>query len=234
MIFRFVRSIPILTLALLLGYSSTNLATPAPTSPVDKASPTSEPTTKLTKFQTLSDTVVIPGERVGPVTRNTTRQDLVKQFGQNRLQDRAVSIGEGFTEPGTRVNPGVDRSFTVVWTDTSRTRPKEIRNLGPAWRTPEGIGVGTSLAQLQQTLGSFKFYGFGWDYSGTVLLEGTKLAKYKNALILRLRTAPGVAEKFPDDLRAVEGDGLFSSTNPHLRSLKPQVGEMIVRLAANP
>jgi hypothetical protein len=166
------------------------------------------------------------------VTRHTTRQDLAKRFGAARLTDQPISIGEGFTEPGTRVNLGSEFSFSIVWADSMRTQPKEIRNLGSGWRTPQGIGVGTPLAQLQQKLGLFKFYGFAWDYGGTVLLEGTKLAKYEDLLILRLRTAPDAAQRSPNDFKALIGERQFSSNNSHLPPLKPMVGEMIVRLAS--
>jgi hypothetical protein len=225
---KFAKSIPILAFVLLVGCSNTNLATNAAKSPLDKASPASAPTTKAKKSDTLSDTVVIPGVRVGPVTRNTTRQDLAKQFGAAHLKDQPINIGEGATEPGTRVDLGSKRSFSVVWTNSSRTKPKEIRYLGSDWRTLQGIGVGTSLAQLQQKLGTFKLYGFAWDYGGTVVLEGTKLAQYDKKLVLRLRIAPNAAEKSPNDFKAVIGDRLFASTNPHLPPLKPEVGEMIV------
>lgn len=230
---KYAQKIPILTLVFLLGCSSTNFATNAATSSVSQPTPASAPSTTTLKADTQSDHLVVPGVRVGSVTGNTTRQDLVKRFGAARLNDQLVSIGEGFTEPGTRVDLGLKRSFTVVWTDASRTKPKEIRNLGSDWRTSQGIGVGTPLAQLQQKLGTFKLYGFAWDYGGTVVLEGTKLAKYKDVLILRLRTAPNAAQRAPNDYQAVTGDGLFSSTNPHLSPLKPVVGEMIVRLAPN-
>lgn len=231
--FKYAKRIPILTLVCLLGCSNTHFATNAATSSISQPAPASARSTTAPKSDTQSDNLVVPGVRVGSVTRNTTRRDLVKGFGAARLKDQPVSIGEGFTEPGTRVDLGSKRSFTVVWTDASRTKPKEIRNLGSDWRTAQGIGVGTSLAQLQQKLGTFKLYGFAWDYGGTVLLEGTKLAKYKDVLILRLRTAPNAAQRSPNDYQAVTGDGLFSSTNRHLSPLKPEVGEMIVRLAPN-
>ena len=228
----FARSLPIFALVTLLGCSTLNLAANAATSLLNKSSAAPVPTTKATKPATLPDTLIIPGERVGPVTRSTTRQDLAKRFGATRLTDQAIDIGEGFTEPGTSVNLGSEFSFSVVWADARRTQPKEIRNLGSGWRTPQGIGVGTPLAQLQQKLGSFKFYGFAWDYGGTILLEGTKLAKYKDLLILRLQTAPNAAQRSPNDFKAVIGDRQFSSKNPHLPPLKPEVGEMIVRLAS--
>ena len=229
---KLAKSLPIFGFVVVLGYFNTNLVTRA-VSPVKKPYPASAPSTQAQKPDTLSDTQVIPGVRVGPVTRNTTRQDLAKRFGAARLKDQPINIGEGETEPGTRVELGSKRSFSVVWTDSSRSKAKEIRYLGSDWRTPQGIGVGTSLAQLQQKLGTFKLYGFAWDYGGTVLLEGTKLAQYDQKLILRLRIAPDAARKSPNDFKAVMGERQFSSSNPHLRSLKPEVGEMIVQLAPN-
>ena len=225
-------SIPILVLATWLGCSTLTLAAHPVTSLLGQSSPASAPTPKATKPATLPDTLVIPGERVGSVARHTTRQDLAKRFGAARLTDQPISIGEGFTEPGTRVNLGSEFSFSIVWADSMRTQPKEIRNLGSGWRTPQGIGVGTPLAQLQQKLGLFKFYGFAWDYGGTVLLEGTELAKYEDLLILRLRTAPDAAQRSPNDFKALIGERQFSSNNSHLPPLKPTVGEMIVRLAS--
>jgi hypothetical protein len=217
--------VPIATLVLLLGCSNVNSANES-----TNVSPSTPATTTTPSTATLSETLIIPGERVGPVTANTTRQDLAELFGEANLTDEDVNIGEGFTEPATRVNLEPEKSFTVVWADTSRTQPVEVRNFGKAWQTPQGIGVGTPLSQLQEKLGEFQLYGFAWDYGGTVVLEGTELAQYEDSLILRLQTAPDAAEKSPDDFQAVAGDGTFSSTNPHLQTLDVEVGETIVRL----
>jgi hypothetical protein len=217
--------VPIATLVLLLGCSNVNSANES-----TNASPSTPATTTATPTATLSETLIVPGERVGPVTPNTTRQDLAELFGEANLTDEEVNIGEGFTEPATRVKLEPEKSFSVVWADTNRTQPVEVRNLGREWQTPQGIGVGTPLSQLQETLGEFQLYGFAWDYGGTVVLEGTELAQYEDSLILRLQTAPNAAEKSPDDFQAVAGDDTFSSTNPHLQALDVEVGEIIVRL----
>lgn len=229
--FKPVKSLPLGALIVMLGCSIANSATKAAMSSEQASSAVPSTTTKATQANPLRDTLVIPGERVGPVTRNTTRQDLVKRFGKARLSDRSVNIGEGSTQPGTRVDLGPERSFTVIWSDTTRTKPVEIRNLGPAWQAPQGIRVGTPLNQLQQKLGTFQFFGFAWDYGGTVALEGTKLAQYQKTLVLRLATAPNAPQRAPNDYQAVVGDRKFSSTNPRLKSLGVKVGEMIVRLA---
>lgn len=136
--------------------------------------------------------------------------------------------------PATRVDLGEARSLTVIWTDESRTQAEAVSQLGADWKTAEGIGIGSTLADLQAALGPFQLYGFGWDYSGTVVLTGTRLAQYSNALILRLAPQPGTAEARSDDFKAVMGEQLIDSDNPHLQFLYPSVNRMIVRLTKTP
>lgn len=124
------------------------------------------------------DTTIIPGDRVGPVTRKTTRAELARLYGKATLSDRTIAGAEGIGSfPVTGVNLGPQRSFTVVWKDEKRTEAIAVRELGTAWKTPEGLRVGLPLAQLRQILGEFQLYGLAWDYSGTVRLEQTRLAK---------------------------------------------------------
>lgn len=192
----------------------------------DPNTPSQAPATAIPDAETL----IIPGERVGQVTNNTTFKDLVSLFGAEHLTNQPFSVGEGETRPATRVNLGEARSFTVIWTDESRSRAEAVSQLGTDWKTPEGIGAGMSLIDLQSQLGNFQLYGFAWDYSGTVVLDKTRLAKYSGLLTLRLSPQPGAAESQSADFEAVMGDRLYDSTNPHLQALYPTVDRMIVRL----
>ncbi|MFB2834568.1 hypothetical protein [Floridanema evergladense] len=209
----------IATLTLLITYSNNYLVT------------AKTPTNQLTIAQTnqLKDTLVIPGERVGPITKNTSRQELTKLFGASRLQDKTIFGPEGMGKfPATSVNLGSERSFTIVWVDEKRTKPATIRDFGSAWKTPQGIGVGTSLTELRKQLGEFKLYGLAWDYSGTILLENTKLANYYGKLILQVAANPDAAKKYPRQYQAVMGDSTFSSSNPNWQPLEITVQQMMV------
>lgn len=185
----------------------------------------------IAQSKQLKDTLVIPGQRVGPVTSKTTKEDLIKLFGKSSLTDKTIPgpEGEGLYA-ATQVNLSEDRSFMVVWSDNTRTKPLDVRNLGTAWKTPEGIGVGTPLSELQQKLGEFKLYGLGWDYSGTIKLESSRLSRYQGKLILQVSTAPDADKKFPNDYKAVSGDGTFSSTDHHWKPLGVRLGSMVVVL----
>ncbi|HEY9887379.1 MAG TPA: hypothetical protein V6D02_03205 [Candidatus Obscuribacterales bacterium] len=195
------------------------LPAPAPAPSVSPAVPSSP------------DALILPGERVGPVTPNTSRADLAAQWGEAALTDADIAVGEGFTEAGTVVNGGTDTAFAIIWVDASQSQPAIVKDFGPAWQTPEGIHIGTSLAELQQLLGPFELYGFGWDYGGTVVLAGSNLAHYEGQLILRLQ--PSSADSWQQHTaawQAVQGDKLIASDDPNLIPLDLQISDLIVYL----
>jgi hypothetical protein len=174
-----IRGIFKATSILLLGYSATMLVDFSTSSLVATALP-QQMNSSLTLAQAnySKDNLVIPGERVGPVTRNTTRQQLSKLFGESRLTDKSeFNHYENQKITYTEVKLSGNRSFTVVWSDNTRTKPVQIHNLGSAWKTPEGIGMGTSLSELRRKLGEFQLYGLGWQYSGLMVLEKYPLKK---------------------------------------------------------
>jgi hypothetical protein len=236
---------PKLLVAALLLLGGCAVFTPAPQPELNSpaASPGAEAPTEATESpaaqvpansdelpDALTDTTVIPGERVGPVTRDTSREALAQLFGEDNLTDEEVSVGEGFTQPGTVVDLGEERSFSIVWTDESRSQPQEVRDLGSAWTTPQGIGVGTPFSELQQKLGAFELYGLGWDYGGTVAFEDSKLSQYQDLLILRVQPTEESAKNSSSALQAVSGDSLFPSSDPNFQDLDLEVAEMIVYL----
>ncbi|MFN6464660.1 MAG: hypothetical protein RMZ41_022975 [Nostoc sp. DedVER02] len=217
-----IKGIVTAALALLLNYS----ANPAFALPQKINNPIT-----VAKSQPLKDTLIIPGERVGPIARTTTKQDLVKLFGASHLVDKTISGPEGMGSfAATQVNLNQGRSLLIVWSDNTRKKPLDVRNLGSAWKTREGIGVGTPLSELRKKLGNFKLYGLAWDYGGTILLDSSKLSRYQGKVILRVDAAPNAYEKFPNDYQAVSGDGTFSASDRHWKPLGIRLTEIIVVL----
>ncbi|MFN6497142.1 MAG: hypothetical protein RMX65_009080 [Nostoc sp. DedQUE01] len=218
----YIKTITTAALALLLIYSAKEAV--GLTQKIDSS-------VTIAKSQSLTDTLIVPGERVGPITRTTTKQDLVKLFGASRVVDKTIPGAEGIGSfPATQLKLDRGRSLLVVWSDNTRTKPLDVRNLGSAWKTREGIGVGTPLSELRKKLGNFKLYGLGWDYGGTILLDSTKLSRYQGKMILRVDAAPSAYEKFPNHYQAVSGDGTFSSSNSHWKPLGIKLSEIIVLL----
>ncbi|HSM81686.1 MAG TPA: hypothetical protein VLS96_08370 [Nodosilinea sp.] len=180
---------------------------------------------------TAADLLVVPGQRVGPVTAQTSRAALAAHYGEAALADAPIAMGEGTTAPGTLVTPGPGQAFSVVWSDSTQTRPQLARDFGPAWRTPEGLGVGTDYATVAAALGTFGIYGFEWDYGGTLVLAGSRLGQYDGTLWLRLAPAEAAIAEHPEAYRALIGDTVFSSDNPNLAVLDLRVYEMVVYFA---
>jgi hypothetical protein len=52
-----------------------------------------------------NDWTIVPGQRLGPITAKTTRQDLDRLFGRSNINDRDVDVEEG-PEPVTVCLPG--------------------------------------------------------------------------------------------------------------------------------
>ncbi|MEL6166223.1 MAG: hypothetical protein AAFR37_21585 [Cyanobacteria bacterium J06628_3] len=166
------------------------------------------------KSDILNNTKIIPGEKVGAITSQTTRTDLVEMFGESKLKDDVLLEDEGtISTPVTKVNLDDGKSFTVAWEEDTRKTLLYVRDFGSAWKIPEGIGVGTSWQELQKKLGDFKLTGLGWDYGGFINLENTPLAKYQGQLSLKLAADEEAIKKNPQQHEAVLGDRELSSTD---------------------
>jgi hypothetical protein len=176
------------------------------------------------------DSLVVPGMRVGKIGTRTSEKDIERAYGEQHVGEIDVPLGEGETEPATVVFPNDrERTLHVLWRDRARRSPSSIRIIGARWRTGEGIGIGTTLKELEEMNGRpFTLAGFGWDYSGTVYAwnggELDRKLKGTGRVLLRLGTDPGAATR-------VLGDGEFPSSDPEMQSLNPRVYEMIVEFA---
>ncbi|WP_346292383.1 hypothetical protein [Sphaerothrix gracilis] len=192
---------------------SADISTPAADSDTSATAETAE----------ANDFLIVPGERVGPITEATTYDDLVTLFGEAALTNTTWPGPEGsFNLPATEVDLGPDQSFLAVWLDEARSQLFSITQLGRDWQTPEGIHVGMPLSELEAVLGPFQLSGFGWDYGGYAFLEGTELAEYQGDLYIRLSPASTTAVN-EADMIAVSGDRVFDSDNPNLQAVDPTV-----------
>jgi hypothetical protein len=183
----------------------------------------------IAKSPKLTDTLIVPGERVGSLTQKTSKQDLIALFGAANLTDRTISGAEGEGKyPATQVNSSRGRSLLVVWQDQNQNGIGEVRILGSAWKTPEGIGIGTSMNKLRRILGDFELFGLEWDYGGIILLKSSRLSRYLGKLTLEVTASPDASNKFPQDFKAVLGDSTFSASNPHWKHLGIKVSRISV------
>lgn len=177
---------------------------------------------------TADDMTLIPGERVGPISRGTNREALTQLYGEKAVRDTQVTLDDGTVEVATRIERGKDGGATVIWWDDTRQTVKEVRNFGKGWHTPQGVHLGMGLEELEKAIGSFKIMGFGWDAGGTLGFEGSKLEAYRNRLFIRVDPTAGD----PSLVEPASGDRLYDSGEPEMRRAKPVIREIIVSLDA--
>jgi hypothetical protein len=190
--------------------------------------------TKVDYLKPVNDTFIIPGKRIGLITADTSRTNLVELYGESNLKDDVVLRGEGTVSfPVTKVNPTTPGALTIFWTDQSRSKISHVSGIARQWKTLESLGAGTSIDGLRDVLGEFELNGFGWDNGGFVYLDGTNLSKYKDKLALRLSPAKNAFAKNQKQYQAVIGDSRFSSTNPNLKPLDVRISQVVVTFDKN-
>ncbi|MEM7725958.1 MAG: hypothetical protein AAF208_06240 [Cyanobacteria bacterium P01_A01_bin.45] len=193
-------------------------------------------TQKISSNSIQKDNLIVPGERVGVVTKKTTRADLVREFGGSNLKDDTAFKAEGTVKvPVTKVNEGKKDYFIVEWKDETRKQLTNIVVLGSEWKTPEGISVGTSIKKLENVLGEFKFSGLAWDFAGIVQIQDTKLSKYQNKILLRLgmkdsKESQQLINKYSDEYGKIVGDTIVSSNDLNVRPFNIEVDQIQVFL----
>ncbi len=189
-----------------------------------------------------ADWLIVPGVRVGPITRDTSESDLKKTYGESEVVAADIDVGEGQTQVGTILFPQQNaKVLTLLWTDETRTHVAQVRinTEGTNWRTNRGITIGTPLRAIEKLNGRpVNLAGFGWDYSGTILdCDGGALKELGvqtptgiHGRTLLIRVAPQAKWQGSPEYRMVLGDRSFQSNHAAMRKLNPTVYTMIVDL----
>ncbi len=178
------------------------------------------------------DRVIVPGQRVGAITRTTGMADLRRIYGPTNVVVTEVEIGEGETAPGAVVFPDDSlRRVEVGWHDSTARVPRfvVVRGARSAWHTDAGVTLGTGLTRLTQLNGrGFVLLGFGWDYAGTVVSwnDGALGVHDSSHTRFIVRLAPTAAGA--DSLqRGALGDREYRSDQAGMAALAPAVYELL-------
>lgn len=161
--------------------------------------------------QDAADRTVVPGDRVGAIRQNSTTAQLKKIYGDANVRATKVSVGEGEMADGLVIFPGQPDEIFIVW----KTKDREIEyvryyNKASAWKTAEGIGIGTTAAELTRLNGGpFSITGFGWDYGGRIV--DWRRGKLSKLMILDMRATKTLSKAYE---QSVLGDKIFPSNNP--------------------
>lgn len=195
-----------------------------------------------------NDWLIVPGERVGPISAQTVRADVSRSFAPNAIEDDAIELDEGIVQPATLISKGVaSESLAIIWNGKDPgAHPKQIflcrgRRRGECrWHTASGISDGTRLSELESLNGKpFTLSGFGMNYGGNVQSwDGGRLERLEcgGRLTLTLdgerqRGGSLTVELTSGERHSITGDKPVSSTTPALRKVNPAVTEMVFYFA---
>jgi hypothetical protein len=120
-----------------------------------------------------NDWLIVPGQRVGPVTAATTRAGLEVIFGKENVQDRNLDISEGPEAATVVFGDDGSAALAITW-DRERVSTIHIcfaTQTGPCrWRTASGIRLGLPIQELQKlNEKAFQVSGYGSDGGGAVM-----------------------------------------------------------------
>jgi len=189
-----------------------------------------------------NDWKIVPGERVGPITRASTLASLQQQFGAANVHEQAIPGAEGEESPGAIVYPdNPARRLAIVWGEGESVGHPEFVEIcyrqeyrGPCeWKTAQGIALGTSLMQLERLNGHlFPLAGFGWHGSGVVFSwDGGRLEKLRSGGV-GLSLIPGSFDGLHQGLQPSPGRPQFLVRPPGHEGT--QSARLLYQLQARP
>lgn len=145
--------------------------------------------------------------------------EVVEAFGEENVSTKFISGPEGMGgSENTILFEGTKDEVWISWmNDTTKSDliAVEIRHPESTWKSKSGVGVGTTLEELEKLNGKpFTFLGFGWDFSGMTAFSEGELAKQGLGASLEAST----------DDHEMWGDGEYSSDDPEARKAGVKVG----------
>lgn len=189
-----------------------------------------------------NDWLIVPGQRVGPITAATTRADLDTLFGKDNVRDGSLDSNE-VPEAATVVfGNDTSAALAVTW-DKERASNIHIcfgTQTGPCkWRTASGIRIGLPLMELQKLNGkAFQLAGYGFEGQGTVTSWRHGMLDEDPAgcghLVVRLSPAAelegrSMSKQESSSLKQMQGDKPYSSGSLALLELNPMVSALEVQ-----
>ncbi len=173
--------------------------------------------------------VVVPGVKVGPITKKTSQEALLTLYGGTQVALGVVTTPSG-QEECTIIFPGEPSELKITWEDAERTKIKAIYfdRRESTWFTREGVGVGLPLTELTKAnKAAIAFYGFNWDYAGTIeSWKNGSMGKYKKSFYGVL----GPAKSNFSIPSGYQGDRLISSNEAGIESLGLVLTRLVVYL----
>ncbi len=161
----------------------------------------------------------------GPITADTTPDDLRRIYGAANVTEGDVPGAEGATAHGITLFPtDPGRRAYVYYQDQDKLRQLSMVSISDdasLWHTAQGVRIGMPLSGLVAiNAGPFELLGFDWDYGGQVTdWLGGKLASAADAPRLHVQLRHGALPKNVAYSSLPIGDRTFRSDHPQLAKM---------------
>lgn len=170
-----------------------------------------------------TDLTFYPGKGFGLIDVTATPAQLRERYGPEHVREERLYLQDGQYAMGAVVFGGTSEAVEVIYSDDGKPVFARVRARGSRWKTADGLGIGSSLADVEKANGRpFVFQGFGGELGGSVTdwLGG----RYYYGVFIKLDT--------PNPPAVWQGDQGISSQEPGLQSLDIRVTEIMQRLDA--
>lgn len=166
-------------------------------------------------------------ECTGPFAPNTTAINIAADFGQANVITGNIMSPDGSTAPGIILLPNDPAlSLEIAWKDPANmVAPRRVAfTESTAW-TVNGIGIGTSLSDLERANGKpFRIQGFGGNSGGVVAdWRGGRLGNLGGGCVLGVQMALSAGASDGTQAR-ISGPKVYASNDPAIRAANPSVG----------
>ncbi|WP_296581328.1 hypothetical protein [Xanthobacter sp.] len=166
-------------------------------------------------------------ECTGPFAPNTTAINIAADFGQANVITGNIMSPDGSTAPGIILLPNDPAlSLEIAWKDPANmVAPRRVAfTESTAW-TVNGIGIGTSLSDLERANGKpFRIQGFGGNAGGVVAdWRGGRLGNLGGGCVLGVQMALSAGASDGAQAR-ISGPKVYASNDPAIRAANPSVG----------
>ncbi|NOT50857.1 MAG: hypothetical protein HOP10_06245 [Chitinophagaceae bacterium] len=183
----------------------------------------------FTEFRKSGDSVLITDSTWGWIVAGDSIETLKELYGGSNIRDETICGPECVDSVDvTLVYPGSNREFVVYWEDSlyhKKIRLIRCNTKDAPYHTAGGIKIGTTLDKLVQMNGKpISFWGFGWDYGGTVFSLNHGVLE-NSGVAFRLE----IMENTDSD---VVGDSEFNSDMPEVKAVQDKIyiSELLLRL----
>lgn len=190
--------------------------------------------------------LIIPGQKVGPITEAATEASLIALLGGANVKRDTIYLAEGTFDIGTTLYKNTIDQAQILWADKRhfahprsvllRPNRDENNNLlasgSSRWITDQGLKIGMSLRAVEKLNGrAFALYGFEWDYSGVSAgWQGGMLEQKGGKTFIGLGFGvPNSLSKAQEKLyESLMGDQEFLSNNPAMQQLNPTIHNLTI------